>query len=78
MLKVDDRARCPQCNERSRVVWISQDGKRAAIQCPRCHSQISRGPSKFGSNARPQTKSQKNMVFIVETEEATPMVKKVV
>lgn len=76
MLKIDDRVRCPQCNERSRVVWISQDGKRAAIRCQRCHSQISRGPSKFGSSARPQTKSQKNMVFLVETEKATPMLKR--
>jgi len=72
MVKIGDRARCPQCHEVGRVVWVSQDGKRAGIQCPGRHSQISRGHSKFGSNARPQTKPEKNMVFLMETEIATP------
>jgi hypothetical protein len=72
MLKIDDHVRCPQCNERSRVVWVSQDGKQAAIKCQRHHSQIVRGHSMFGSTARPQTKPQKNMVFLVETEETAP------
>ncbi len=72
MLKIDDRAKCPECNGISRVVWVSQDGKLAAIQCRRHHQQIARGPSIFGSTARPQTKPQKNMVFIVETNEVPP------
>ncbi len=51
MLKLGDRARCPQCNEIGRVVWISKDEKRAGIQCPKRHNQMSRGPSKLGSTA---------------------------
>ena len=50
------------------MIWISPDGKGAGIQCVGHHSQLSRGPSQFGSSARPQTKSQANMVFLVETE----------
>lgn len=49
------------------MVWISQDGKGAGIRCVGHHSQLSRGPSQFGSSARPQTKSQVNMVFLIET-----------
>jgi hypothetical protein len=68
MIKIGDQIRCPQCNEVGRVVWVSQDEKRAGIQCPRHHSQISRGHSNFGSTARPQTKQEKNMVFLIEIE----------
>jgi hypothetical protein len=73
MVKIGDHVRCPQCNEIGRVVWVSQDGKRAGIRCPRHHNQMIRGHSKFGSTARPQTKSQKNMVFLMEIEMATPV-----
>ena len=68
MVKIGDYARCPQCNEIGRVVWVSHDEKRAGIQCPRRHSQMSRGHSKLGSTARPQTKQDKNMVFLLEIE----------
>ena len=65
-IKIGDRAKCPQCNGIGRVAWISQDGKRAGIQCPAYHIQLSRGDSKFGSTARPKTRPGKNMVFLVE------------
>ena len=52
----------------SRVVWVSQDGEGVGIRCLGHHSQLSRGPSQFGSSARPEAKSQANMVFIVETD----------
>jgi len=65
-IKIGDHAKCPQCGRIGRVVWISQDGKQAGIQCPASHSQMSRGDSKFGSTARPQTRRGKNMVFLVE------------
>jgi len=68
MLKIGDNVRCPQCYEIGRVVWVSQDGKRAGIRCPGRHSQMSRGLSKLGSAARPQTKREKNMVFLMEIE----------
>ena len=64
--KIGDHSKCPQCGRVGRVVWISQDGKRAGIQCPASHSQMSRGNSKFGSAARPQTRPGKNMVFLVK------------
>jgi len=73
MVKIGDNVRCPQCNEVGRVVWVSQDRKRAGIRCPGHHSQMSRGLSKFGSTARPQTKTQRNMVFLMEIEMAIPV-----
>jgi len=63
-----DYVRCPECGRVGRVVWISQDGKGAGIRCFGHHSQLSRGPSQFGSSARPETKSQANLVFLIETE----------
>ena len=68
IVNIGDHAKCPQCGGTGRVVWISQDGKRAGIQCSASHSQISRGDSKFGPAARPQTSPQKNVVFLIETE----------
>jgi len=73
MLKIGDNVRCPQCHEIARVVWVSQDGKRAGIRCPGHHSQMSRGHSKFGSTARPRTKPEKNMVFLMEIETVTTL-----
>ena len=67
IVNIGDHVKCPQCGAMSRVVWVSQDEKQAGIKCPRSHSQISRGESQFGSTARPQTKSQRNMVFLMET-----------
>ena len=61
IINVGDRTKCPQCDKIGRVVWISQDGKTAGIQC-----QMNRPESRFGSNARPQSKANKNMVFLVE------------
>jgi uncharacterized Zn finger protein (UPF0148 family) len=69
MFKLNGHARCPECNARSRVVWISKDGKQMAIQCQRHHSQITRGDSMLGSTERRQTRSQKNMVFLVATDD---------
>jgi hypothetical protein len=69
MLKINDHVKCPQCNARSRVIWVSQDGLRVAIHCERPHSQLVRGPSTFGSTERAPSKPQRNLVFIVETAE---------
>jgi hypothetical protein len=67
MANIGDFVKCPQCGRIGRVIWISLDGKRAGIQCPASHSQMSRRPdSKFGSSARPLTKPRKNMVFLIE------------
>ena len=70
MTKVGDQIRCPQCNQIGRVVWVSEDGKLAGIQCSGHHSQLS-NQSKFGSATRPQPKSKKNMVLFLETQTAT-------
>ena len=66
IINVGDRTKCPQCDKIGRVVWISQDGKTAGIQCAAIHRQMNRPESRFGSNARPQSKANKNMVFLVE------------
>jgi hypothetical protein len=49
------------------VVWISEDRKTAGIQCPAAHHQIIRPKSRFGSWNIKQSKTSKNMVFLVET-----------
>ena len=64
MTKIGALVKCPKCGGESRVVWVSQDGKLAAIKCARPHSQISPSPAKFTSHA--QTKTKKGMVFLVE------------
>ena len=66
IITVGDRTKCPQCDKIGRVVWISHDGKTAGIQCAAIHRQMNRPESRFGSNARPQSKANKNMVFLVE------------
>ena len=68
LVSLGDYVKCPHCSAVGRVVWVSQDGKGAGIRCPGRHSQLVRGPSQFGSAARPQTKAQNNMVFLVESE----------
>jgi len=68
LVSLGDYVKCPHCGAVGRVVWVSQDGKGAGIRCPGRHSQLSRGPSQFGSAMRPQTRAQNNMVFLVETE----------
>ncbi len=68
LASLGEQVRCPHCGGLARVVWISQDGERAGIRCPGRHSQLSRGPSQFGSSARPQTRPQNNMVFLIATE----------
>ena len=68
IVNIGDQTKCPQCSRIGRVIWISQDGKQAGIRCMGHHNQLSRGISKYGSAARPQTKTQKNMVFLMDTE----------
>jgi hypothetical protein len=68
MVKVGDREKCPECNRIGRVVWVSKDGKREGIQCPASHHQAIRPNSRFGSLARPRSKSSKNMVFITDVK----------
>jgi hypothetical protein len=68
LISLGDYVKCPQCGRIARVVWISPDGEGAGVQCLGSHSQLMRGPSRFGSSARPQTKSQVNMVFLIKAE----------
>lgn len=70
-INLGDPAKCPQCGRIGRVVYISHDGKVVGIQCPQSHTQISRGASRLGSTSRPQTKPDKNMVFLTEVETAS-------
>jgi hypothetical protein len=68
IVNIGDHTKCPQCSRIGRVIWISQDGKQAGIRCLGHHNQLSRGISKYGSAARPLTKTQKNMVFLMDIE----------
>jgi len=62
MAKIGDHVKCPECGGESRIVWVSQDGKLAAIKCSRYHSQITRPPTKWTSNV--ETKTKKGIVFL--------------
>jgi len=64
MPKIGDYVKCPECGGESRIVWVSQDGKLAAIKCTRYHSQISPPPTKFTLHA--ETKMKKGLVFLAE------------
>ena len=64
MTKIGDYDRCPKCGGEGSVVWVSQDGKLAAIKCATHHSHISPSPTKFSSHA--QTKAKKELVFLIE------------
>ena len=63
MTKIGALVRCPKCGGEGHVVWVSQDGKLAAIKCARPHSQLS-----SSTKAIPdfKTKTKKEMVFLVE------------
>ncbi|MFQ6080847.1 MAG: hypothetical protein ACE5OW_04160 [Candidatus Bathyarchaeia archaeon] len=57
--------KCPRCGGQARVVWVSQDGKTAAIRCRGYHSHDEIGPStKGGSYYKPKPK-KKGMVFLI-------------
>ena len=51
--------KCPRCGGQARVVWVSQDGKTAAIGCVGYHSHSEIGPSYY----KPK---KKGMVFLIE------------
>jgi len=63
---VGDHAECPQCHRMGRVVWVSKDGVTVGIQCPASHTLTNRPDSRFGTLARPQSKTSRKMVFITE------------
>ena len=65
MTKIGALVRCPKCGGESRVVWVSQDGKLAAIKCMRYHSQLS-SSTKAIPDFKTKKKSVKGMVFLVE------------
>jgi hypothetical protein len=66
MLNVGNSIQCPQCSRMGRVVWISQSGKMIGIQCPASH-RLENYPNANGFTRAP-SKSNKNSVFLVETE----------
>ncbi|MCW4008122.1 MAG: hypothetical protein NWF09_05485 [Candidatus Bathyarchaeota archaeon] len=67
-MKIGDYVKCPQCARMGRIVWVSHDGKTVGIRCAASHHQMSRPISRLGSDARPQSKTGKNMVFIIEVK----------
>jgi hypothetical protein len=66
IVNLGDHTKCPQCARIGRVVWVSHDGKTAGIQCSASHRQMSRPDSRLGSNNRPHSKTDKNMVFLMD------------
>jgi hypothetical protein len=66
IINVGDHAECPECNRMGQVVWVSKDGKTAGIQCPASHRLTNRPDSRFGTTARPQSKTSRHMVFMTE------------
>jgi hypothetical protein len=47
MTRKGEDVKCPRCGGQARVVWVSQDGKTAAIKCMGYHSHSEMGPSKL-------------------------------
>lgn len=70
MTKKGEYVKCPKCGGKARIVWISQDGKTAAIKCMGYHSHIQIGPpTKVSSYYKTKTKTVKGMVFLIEVLE---------
>ncbi len=65
MVKIGDSVQCPQCKRMGRVVWISKNGTVIGVQCSASHC-IENTPDSHGFS-RPQSKSNKNSVFLVST-----------
>lgn len=63
---VGDHVKYPECHRMSHAVWVSDDGKKAEIQCPASHRLRNRPASRLGTVARPLSKINRNMVFITE------------
>ena len=68
IVSIGDHAECPQCNRMGHVVWVSKDGKTSGIQCSASHRLTNRPDSRFGTVERPQSKTNRNMVFITESK----------
>jgi hypothetical protein len=69
MTKIGDHVRCPECGGEGHVVWVSQDGKLAAIRCTRYHSYSEKSPYKKVSSyykTKPKKKTVKGMVFLIK------------
>ena len=69
MTRKGEYVRCPKCGGQALVVWVSQDGKTAAIRCGGYHSHSEIGPSTKGGSyykPKPKKKSVKGMVFLIE------------
>jgi hypothetical protein len=66
IIKIGDQTECPECRTTSRVVWMSQDGKTAGIQCPASHSLAEYAKSGFALSANSSRKTSRKMVFITE------------
>jgi len=66
MTNVGNDVRCPQCGEKARVVWVSQDGKKLAIRCMGYHSHDETGPSTKVSSYYKTKPKKKGMVFLIE------------
>jgi len=68
MTKIGDHVRCPECGGQARVVWVSQDGKTAAIKCMGYHSHMGPPAKTRGKNYYHKTKTEtkKGMVFLIE------------
>ena len=70
MTRKGEYVKCPRCGGKARVVWVSQDGKTAAIRCMGYHSHSEVDPStKGGSYHKPKPKpkpKKKGMVFLIE------------
>jgi len=69
MTNVGNHVKCPQCDRKARVVWVSQDGKTIGIRCMGYHSHgENRPPPKTSPRYVPKAKRKyvTGMVFLVE------------
>jgi hypothetical protein len=66
MVSVGNAAKCPQCSQMGRIVWISKNGQMIGIQCSASH-RLDNIPNSYGF-VRPPSKANKNSVFLVKIE----------
>jgi hypothetical protein len=66
MVSIGNAAKCPQCMQMGRIVWVSESGNMVGIRCSASH-RLDSVPNSYGF-VRPPSKANRNSVFLVKTE----------
>ncbi len=64
MVENGDLIKCPKCGNYGRVVWVSKDGRTAAVRCSSRHRFTLRRNISTPTNSE-NIRFEKNIVFLV-------------